>query len=249
MTFDFMHGYDWSSPETVARELVEDSLVYQGYAWKYRGVPVDSFYGRTLEDPEDWVIVEPIGGDHDLLDQSNQHEFEEALSEVMNALDAQGHGDVEMEYRNMRYLFIRAYWPRGYFGPEQEGGERELTPLFREYCRLMDRYSQYPVLSEEDHSRREYEATLENIVEVGRRFLRDDAPDDWASQCFSWFWDNDQSAVESRDGGGGYPSDDEIQTALLALGLLDPEYWPALWEEDGVGDLATEDNLKERGLR
>jgi len=43
-------------------------------------------------------------------------------------------------------------------------------------------------------------------------------PDGWESAVFSWFWDNDQSAVENCDDQGGYPSEDQLREAFDALG-------------------------------
>lgn len=97
------------------------------------------------------------------------------------------------------------------------------SKMFRVLCGINDRLEEYPLLDEDDVSKREHEATLDNIESAGRQFLKDDPPDDWASQCFSWFWDNDQGAVECTDGGGGYPSEKEMKACLKGLGLLDPD--------------------------
>jgi hypothetical protein len=96
---------------------------------------------------------------------------------------------------------------------------------------LFDAMEEYPILDDEDHSRMEYEATLENIQEHYRRGgLKDDAPDDWASQMFSWFWDNDQSAVENCDGQGGYPDDAQFEKCARDLG-----FWDTSEDEDEGG--------------
>ena len=44
----------------------------------------------------------------------------------------------------------------------------EITPAFRAYHELAERLADYPILDEEDYSRREYEETLRNIVDVMR---------------------------------------------------------------------------------
>ena len=41
---------------------------------------------------------------------------------------------------------------------------------------------------------------------------------DWEGEVFSWLWDHNQSAVENRDGNGGYASKAEIAEALDGLG-------------------------------
>lgn len=75
----------------------------------------------------------------------------------------------------------------------------------------------YPVASDDDYSNREYEACLSNIdSELGRINVIGDRPD--ASEVFSWFWENKQSAVENTDDQGAYPSEDEIKEALTAMG-------------------------------
>ena len=67
------------------------------------------------------------------------------------------------------------------------------------------------------------DATLENIKQCGKSFVVDNAPEGWEGECFSWFYENNQGAVESRDDQGGYPSDDEMKACLAALGYLAKE--------------------------
>lgn len=87
---------------------------------------------------------------------------------------------------------------------------------------MMDSLEEYPVLDDEDFSRMEYEETLENIESHYRRGgLKDDIPEDWVSQMFSWFWENDQSAVEACDGGGGYPDNKQFEACARDLGYWD----------------------------
>lgn len=93
---------------------------------------------------------------------------------------------------------------------------------------MLDSIEEYPLLDEEEHSRMEYDATLENIENhYSSRKLREDAPEGWASQMFSWFWDNMQTAVEDSDGQGGYPSDEQFEACARELG-----YWDTSEDEE-----------------
>ena len=94
---------------------------------------------------------------------------------------------------------------------------------FRDFC-----WHDQPEHDEEDHSRREYEATCENVQEVVGRVLREapswfTPPEDAAGQVFSWLWDNNQQQLEAQDGGGGYPSEESVAEALAELGIYDPQ--------------------------
>jgi hypothetical protein len=80
-----------------------------------------------------------------------------------------------------------------------------------------DRLESYPVADDEDYSRREFEATLDNIKFEGGL---DEAT---AQKVYDWFSENDQMALQNIDDMGGYPSKKKIDTALKALGLLELE--------------------------
>ena len=82
----------------------------------------------------------------------------------------------------------------------------------------------YCILGEEDYSRREYEATIENITNSAWR-LKDeyDLPDDWEYEVYSWLSDNDCSEIENTDDQGGYPSEESLRNAFTALGYGNTE--------------------------
>ena len=87
---------------------------------------------------------------------------------------------------------------------------------------LMDALEEYPVLDDESYSNMEYEATMKNISgHYKRNGMHDDVPEDWPSQMFSWFSNNDQESIEPADGDGGYPSDVQFEKAARALGFWD----------------------------
>ena len=93
-------------------------------------------------------------------------------------------------------------------------------PAFEEFCRIKEELEAYPVLNESDYSDREYEATLENYREELWR-LRDELPEGWEGEVFTWFSDNGHDEfTENRDDQGGWAPREEILKALEALGLL-----------------------------
>lgn len=98
-----------------------------------------------------------------------------------------------------------------------------ITPVAQFIAELYRQLDNYPILNEEDYSEREYNATLENIESAASWFAcKNDVelPDNYANILFDHFWDNDQSAVENSDDQGGYPSDDQLEFAFIALDWL-----------------------------
>jgi hypothetical protein len=79
--------------------------------------------------------------------------------------------------------------------------------------------SDYPVLDDEDLSRREYEDAVESISSNGSRYVSDEAPEDWPEKVFSWLWENDQRALETETDGSIYVPEKSIQAALEDLGF------------------------------
>ena len=156
--------------------------------------------GAFLPDHADWEVF-PCGINRDsrLLDTSN---WEVALKEL----------DELEGYEVYRF----GHWACGWFEVILlESG----TPAHDKAIEMAKRMEDYPILDEEDHSNREYEATFENI-ECQLRMMNvvEELPDDMAGQLLSWFWEHDQSAVESRDDQGGWPTDEQMEEALTELG-------------------------------
>ena len=85
----------------------------------------------------------------------------------------------------------------------------------------------YPILDEEDHSRREYEAGAENIAQAYCSLKRLDVYDGTLStgadvkvieQLVQWFGEHNPDGLSSVDDSGFYPSDEELTEALTAIG-------------------------------
>jgi hypothetical protein len=95
------------------------------------------------------------------------------------------------------------------------------TRAYRTLCEIIDRVSEYPILDETDYSEREHKATLRNIYnsfhQVDGEVDKDKLPKYWARSVYSWFLDNDQSAVENLDDHGGYPGRNQLLACISSL--------------------------------
>jgi hypothetical protein len=181
--------------ETAAREARGNWQKFDCFAWHDRP-----------EDSAEWAIIYTHNRDSDLLDQSNADAIDKALAPFLEGPDvrAEHHGH------------WACGWIDGYAIRVYRNGQ--ITEAFRAYHELAARLADYPVLDEEDFSRREYDATLENLRSEGFDSDFFAPPDNWETEVFSWLWDHNQSAVENRDGNGGYASKAEIAEALDGLG-------------------------------
>jgi hypothetical protein len=196
-----------SNRKSDSEELVETAKNAAGNWRKF-----ESFgWNRTaeLDNPANWTIVYTHQRDSRLLDQSNAAAIEEALRPFLDEDDP----DVIEEHHG----HWACGWIDGFAIRVLRDGK--VTAAFRTYMDLVGRMDDYPVLDEEDYSRREYEATLENFDSAvsGIRYEYE-LPEGWKEEVFSWFWEHDQAAVENRDDSGGYPSVEQLESAFTALG-------------------------------
>jgi len=182
--------------ETGAREARGNWQKFDSFGWHDRP-----------EDGAEWAIVYTHNRDSDLLDQSNADAIDKALAPFTEG----DNPDVRAEHHG----HWACGWIDGYAIHVYRNGQ--ITEAFRAYHELAARLADYPVLDEEDFSRREYEATLENLRCEGFDSDFFAPPDNWETEVFSWLWDHNQSAVENRDGNGGYASKAEIAEALDGL--------------------------------
>ena len=189
--------------EALARQAAGNHKDFVSFAWH-----------DEPEDSENWCIVHTNNRDSGLLNQSN-------AAAIANILEPHILAEEE-DVRPMRCAHWGCGWVDGYALRVYRNGE--ITAAFTAWCEIVEALEDYPVLDEEDHSLREYEAALETIGDVGGRYLADGAPDDWREGVYSWLWDHDQRELDNRDGTGAYPSEESVQNALAALGWLDAEY-------------------------
>lgn len=209
---------DWNDIEAAAQQLAGNHRHFDSFAW----------FDRP-DDSDNWTVVYTCNRDSSLLEQSNA---EAIAAELQCFIDS---GDVVAEHHG----HFAVGWIDG-FAIRVFNAAGQVTEAFRVWCRLQERLSDYPVLDEEDFSRREYKAAVTAIEQEGSSLVQDEAPEDWAEQVFSWLSHNDPRQLENRDGTGAYPSKESIEEALTDLELLDPELLPDP-DEPQEGDFVTED--------
>lgn len=177
-----------------AEQLVDDS----------GNIPNFAYFGE-LDLGKTWAYVMSVHRDSGLLDQSNH----EAVKEDLRSRFPNDVADEESSHWAVgwiRHLAVRMLDRRGCVTPAGAAAVKWLSDL-----------RDYPVADEEDYLRRESEATHENIKSEGG--ITDDEA--WAVE--DWLSNNNPGSIENRDDQGGYPSSEEIQEALEALGLRQPE--------------------------
>jgi len=178
--------------EETAKELAGNWRRFESFAWH-----------DQPNSPEDYCIVYTHNRDSGLVAQSNADAIAKLLAEFPNDV-------IEEHHSHWAVGWVDGYAIRVY----RRG---VITKGFRAYCDILTRLDDYPLLDEEDYSKREYESTIENIKSESYDSDRFAPPEGWEGEVFSWLWDNNQGAVENRDDQGGYPTREEIHEALTAL--------------------------------
>src|SRR3954467_4732724 len=140
-------------------------------------------------DLSEWGVYHLAHRDSGLIEQSNTA----AIRKVLAPWTGRAADGAEVEDQTFSHwavgwvdaLAVRVYRP----------GTCEPTEAFEKLRDLVESLADYPLLDESDHSRREYEATLENIEYVGRCCLgrgarvSADAPQGWAANVYTWLSD------------------------------------------------------------
>lgn len=169
-----------------AEEAVGNWQKFESFAW----------FDRP-PDEENCAIIPYVHRDSDLMTCSNASVVEKEVEDLPDAwIEQASHWAVGW----IAQVVVRVY-----------DGEGEITESFKRVCDLFWAIEDYPVLDDEDLSRREYEAAIENIEdELGNMGL-DKA---FASAVYDWLSHNNQMALEDVDGHGAYPSEGSIAAAM-----------------------------------
>lgn len=196
------HAIDWSNVADAAEKLAGNWQEFDSFAWHR---------AYDIEDADAWMIWYTSSRDAGLLEQSNEKAINKRLEPFTEGTDP----DLVFE--------SHSHWVVGHvdgFSVRVFKPDSTITPAFEEFCRIKEELEAYPVLDESDYSDREYEATLENYRgELWR--LRDELPEGWEAQVYTWFSDNGLDRfIENRDDRGGWAPREEILKALQALGLF-----------------------------
>lgn len=167
------------------------------------------FRKDELEDADNWAVIYTHHRDSGLLDQSNAAVIAKAMQPFVDADDS----DVGAE----QHSHWACGWIDGYSIRVFRNGE--ITEAFRTYHKLAERMDQYPILDEEDFSRREFEATLENIDLAAWKLKQGfDLPDEWEGDVYDWLSQNRDHAVECVGDDGAWPEEDDLEAAFSGIG-------------------------------
>lgn len=202
------HGSDWGPKDwfpgggsqkdnkAVLEVLADTKHMLRAPGFVYTG---DLDLGGT------WALTFGHSRDSGLLEESNWETITKDLEErYPNDVEVVGFGHFAVGW--IEEFAVRMLDSKG-----------RVTRAARAALEWHDKLENYPVADEEDHSRREYEATILNIMNEGS------VTESEAEKVFGWLWDNNQRAVDPSDDGGGYPKREDIDEALVDLGLRKPE--------------------------
>jgi hypothetical protein len=182
-----------------AREAAGNWQNFKCFVW-YRN--------SELKKPEFWSVIYTHNPTSGLLDQSNAAVINKAMLPFSEGDDH----DVVFESHN--------HWAVGHVDGFSIRVFRRgrITKAFRTYHELAERMAIYPILDENDYSEREYEATYENVGEAAWKLKQEfELPEDWQSEVFSWLSNHRDNALESRDDNGGWPSEEDLESAFESL--------------------------------
>ena len=195
------------SPEDHAHELAAEYCgnwrEFQSFGWSDKP-----------EGAADYAIIYTTQRDAPLTQESNTAVFTKLL-------------EVEVEAERVSsddiYYEEHSHWAVGWVGGFVVRVRRdgELTPAWLFFCEAyLLPLSEYPLLSDEDHSEREFDGWLSSIEQGGSNRV-EDAPENWVMRVYEWLQEHEGRVFEYCDSEGPYVSKEAVERALEALGWLD----------------------------
>ena len=194
---------------TLAASLANNHAKFTSFAWSSEERPLDA---------HNWSIVYLSNRDSGLLDKSNESVILKKLAPYIDGCGSIGCDVVTISHSHWAVGYVDGILIRVY------NSNGSISDAFRKYAELKLQIDNYSILDDNNYSEREYTATIDGIEQAGRRMIRNDVPESWAYDCYTWFYEHNQSAIESDSTDqGGYPSDDDMRECLDALGYLESE--------------------------
>lgn len=166
---------------------------------------------KEIPDLENWAIIYTHHRDSGLLDQSNAAVIGKTLKPFSEGNDP----DLVFESHH--------HWAVGHVDgfSIRVFRDGQITEAFQKYHELAAQLDNYPVLNESDYSNREYEATVENIdIAAWKLKQQFELPESWAHSVYAWLSEQMETEIENVDDQGGWPSEEALAAAFLALGFV-----------------------------
>ena len=181
--------------------------------------PRDCFINSAhpaMEDPGHWCVG-PV-----ILTRDS------GLRERANATSLKAHLKSTPGIQGSWEIHTFNHWAVGWvehlsFKVLKKGPGKKTTKVYEVIKDWFDGLSDYPVADEELLSQMKYDAAIEAIISQGSRWLKEPIPEEWASEVWTWLWNNDPSELEDPDGNGAYPSVESVREALRSLGIHEEE--------------------------
>lgn len=176
---------------------------------------------RDLMVPEtDWCIVYTSNRDSDLLTESNEAAILKRLEGHIGWI-GDGHDVDTCEHSHWACGYVTGLNLRVY----KDG---KITDAFRIYAQAMYELEDYPILDDDDHTRRVMEQTSKNVADVvhtvaGRYDTTseyENSGDQASYTVEDWLSENEEDELYDNDGHGGYPSEESVERAMRALGFI-----------------------------
>jgi hypothetical protein len=195
-----MAAIDELTIEDAAREAAGNWRTWTCFVWDRR---------REIDDPESWSLVYTHNRDSGLRDHSNAG----FIARVLRPFSEIETPDLVFEtHHHWAVGWVTGFSIRVY-------RDAQITKGFETYHGLMERLGAYSILDESDYSRREYEATIDNIGDAAWRIKSQyQLHDGWEAEVYEWLSTHRPAALENKDDRGGYPSEQDLQLACEALG-------------------------------
>lgn len=182
------------------------------------------WHAEPEEGADNWTHICLGTRDSNLMEESNRESIEKRLSQWKGEDDGFGNCAVDFTQHNCWAYGYRHMIEMTVYVVKDGVQTDEVTPWFKEWCKIVDEMSEYAVLDEDDYSRRQAEATYEWVQDTGWRFVKEgnERNGEWVGKVIDWLEENEPSELECRDD-FATPSEESICRALEELGLLEED--------------------------
>ncbi len=185
---------------------------------KWQSFALDSSVRDAMVPEKEWAIVYTRNRDAGLLSESNADAIEKRMTPFLGWI---GDGS---DCDHARHSHWACGWVEGYYLRVRRDGK--YTPAFLEWAEIAHELDGYPVLDEDDHSRRQYEAMWDALEESVKSVCwKLDIEEDSVSleSVHEWLDLNDPRQLEDVGDHGACPSDSAVEKAMRELGYVKDE--------------------------